>query len=252
MTWRWLVPVLLAAWSGPVSAAEIPASDAEGQALAAELRSAPPPENLEVEGLIRIRREDGRRTNQPFRYRVVAGNDSWQHIYEATPSLSHPGETLVVAHRPDAPPTYTLTRRTGPSAKDLETVTLAGDQAMIPFANSDFWLADLGLEFLHWPRQRIDRNTRLTMRKGRSCRVLESINDRPGASGYTRVRSWVDIKTGGIIIAEAYAGERRMSREFEIGGFTKVDDHWALKNMEIRNLQTDSRTILEFNYEGAE
>ena len=231
---------------------DAPALPNEGQALAAELRSSPPPEDLDVAGLIRVRHEDGRRTTQPFRYRVVSRENHWQHVYEAAATQTQPAQTLVVTHRADTAPVYTLSGRVGTPGDSAAGVTLTGDAAMFPFAGSDFWLADLGLDFLHWPEQRIDRNTRLTMRKGRSCRVLESINPRPGAAGYTRVRSWVDIKTGGIIIAEAFGSDNRRFKEFEIGGFTKVNERWALKNMEIRNVRTDTRTMLEFHYEREE
>jgi hypothetical protein len=232
-------------------AAETPSAASEGQDLAAELRSAPPPDDLEVTGFVRIRHSNGRRTSQPFRFRVVVSGDTWQHIYETLPVGSQPSETLVVTHRQGAAPQYQLTGPADATGK-TSTVSLEGDGAMVPFAGSDFWLADLGLEFLHWPEQRIDYDTRLTMRKGRSCRVLESINTKPGAQGYTRVRSWVDIKTGGIIIAEAYGAGSRPAKEFEIGGFTKVNDRWELKKLEMRDLRADTRTVFEFVYEGRE
>jgi hypothetical protein len=224
---------------------EAPSLPDDGQALAAQLRSTPPPEDVEVTGRIRLRLEDGRRTSRAFRYRVLSGGDQWQQIFESPAAGALSAQTLVIDHRVDAAPVYTLTEGVGAS----NTMTLTGDGAMIPYAGSDFWLADLGLDFLHWPEQRIDRDTRLTMRKGRSCRVLESINPQPGAAGYTRVRSWVDLKTGGIIIAEAYGNDNRPMKEFEIGGFTKVNERWVLKNMEMRNLRSDTRTVLEFHYE---
>jgi hypothetical protein len=120
---------------------------------------------------------------------------------------------------------------------------------MVPFANSDFWLADLGLEFLHWPEQRIVQEARIKMRKGRPCKVLESINPRPGAAGYTRVRSWIDAEKMQPILAEAYAPDNTLIKEFEIGSVTKVNGHWELKNMEMRNAKTDTQTVLEFKYE---
>ena len=46
---------------------------------------------------------------------------------------------------------------------------------MIPFANSDFWLGDLGLEFFHWPEQKIlPKPTNLV--RGRDYTLLESTN----------------------------------------------------------------------------
>jgi hypothetical protein len=235
----------------PASASHAQTASAiqEGQALAAELRTAKPPENIDVQGRIRVRSQDGRRSTAPFRHHVVTGEDHWQLLYETAPSGSEPGQQLTVTLSRHHPPRYTLHGRLDDTGREVGALHLEGDQAMIPFAHSDFWLADLGLDFLHWPAQRIDRNTKLTMRKGRSCKVLESINDRPGAAGYTRVRSWVDIATGGIIIAEAYGPDNRILKEFEIGGFTKIDGRWELKNMEMRHLPNNSRTILEFKYE---
>lgn len=239
---------MLGAISADAQSSEAPTLPNEGQALAAHLRSSPPPDNVEVVGMIRVRRDDGRRTSRPFNYRVLTGQNQWQQIFECPAHGTQPAQVLVIQHHADAPPVYQL----GRSLDESDAVIFAGEEAMVPLVGSDFWLADLGLEFLHWPEQRIDHNTRLTMRKGRSCRVLESVNPRPGAEGYTRVRSWVDIKTGGIIIAEAYGNDHRIAKEFEIGGFTKIDGQWALKNMEMRNLRLDTRTILEFNYEGSE
>jgi hypothetical protein len=227
---------------------EPPALPNNGPALAAHLRSTPPPDDLEVNGLIRVRHHNGRRTTQPFRYRIITGHDQWRQIFETKATTAQPAQTLAIDHRIDAAPVYTLSE-SADSSPNPSGRTLMGDHAMIPYAGSDFWLADLGLDFLHWPEQRIDRETRLTMRKGRSCRVLESVNPQPGAAGYTRVRSWVDLKTGGIIIAEAYGPDNRPAKEFEIGGFTKVNQRWALKNMEIRNLRADTRTVLEFHYD---
>ena len=120
---------------------------------------------------------------------------------------------------------------------------------MIPFAHSDFWLADLGLEFLHWPEQRIVEEAKIRMRKGRPCKVLESVNPRRGAAGYTRVRSWIDAKTGKPILAEAYGPDNKLLKEFEVGSVAKVHGKWELKNMEMRDAKTDSQTVLEFQYE---
>jgi len=63
---RWTLYALAFAFlaSPRAEAADKPGSrsNAEGQSLAAELRSARPTENLEVTGLLRIREADGRRT----------------------------------------------------------------------------------------------------------------------------------------------------------------------------------------------
>ena len=231
----------------PAPAANKPArtSNEEGQKLAAELRLMRPAENLEVKGFLKTRDPDGKRTKVLFNYRFVSGDQSWQSIYEIEADGGVPAEKLAVVHTEGGPNRYWQSG----AGSSAGTVGIAGDKAMVPFANSDFWLADLGLEFLHWPEQRIVHEARIKMRKSRPCNVLESTNPTPNAAGYTRVRSWIDAKTGGVILAEAYGPDNQLMKEFEVGGLTKVSGQWELKDMEMRTAKTDSKTVLEFKYE---
>jgi hypothetical protein len=228
------------------------AARAEGQALAAELRAAMPPENLEVNGLVRVRDSHGRRTKTPFRYQVIVGERSWRGIYATRGSATVPAEQLVVVHDRGGPNHYLLSRGDGADGSWTPQQPLSAEEAMRPFAQSDFWLADLGLEFLHWPEHRLVEETKLRMRKGRPCKVLESVNPRPGAVGYTRVRSWVDAEQRAVLMAEAYDADGKLLKEFEVGGLTKVNGQWELKNLEMRNRVTDTQTVLEFKYEALE
>ncbi len=226
-----------------------PASNAQGQALAAELRLARPTENLEVKGLLKIRDADGKRSKVPFHYRFINGEKGWENIYETEAGGQAPSERLVVLHQEDRPNRYLHSRPGNTHNPPADAAALSGDKAMIPFAKSDFWLADLGLEFLHWPEQRLVEDARIKMRKGRPCKVLESINPRPDAAGYTRVRSWIDAEKRQPILAEAYGPDNKLIKEFEIGSVTKVNGQWELKNMEMRNTRADSQTVLEFKYD---
>ena len=115
---------------------------------------------------------------------------------------------------------------------------------MSPFAGSDFWIADLGLEFFHWPEQKILKP--YEMRRGRACHVLESTNPNPSPNGYSRVVSWIDNETLGIVQAEAYDAKGELLKEFYPKSFKKVNGQWELQEMEIRNDRTGSRTRLEF------
>jgi hypothetical protein len=227
----------------------IQTSNAEGQALAAELRSLAPTENLEIKGALKIRDGNGKRTIVPFRYQVVVGNAGWQSIYETQSTGRTPAEKLVVVHADRQRNRYLHSRSAGPAGGVTEPSSLAGDKAMVPFANSDFWLADLGLEFLQWPEQRIVKEAKIKMRKSRPCKVLESINPNPGVQGYTRVRSWIDSENHAVILAEAYGPDGKLIKEFEVGGVAKVNGRYEPRDVEMRDARTDSKTVLEFQYD---
>jgi hypothetical protein len=115
---------------------------------------------------------------------------------------------------------------------------------MIPFANSDFWLADLGLEFFQWPSQFLIQKE---MRRGRSCKMLESVNPNAHPGGYARVVSWIDNESNGIVHAEAYDIAGKRLKEFDPKDFKKVNGQWQLQEMEIRNVQSGSTTRIEFD-----
>jgi len=156
-----------------------------------------------------------------------------------------------VIHTENRPNEYRLANFSRPAGDTNESITLHGPQAMIPFAGSDFWLADLGLEFLHWPDQRLLKKE---LKRSQSCYVLESRH--PEANGgYARVVSWMDIDSvrdagqAAIVLAEAYDAKGRLVKEFEPKGITKVHGQWQLEEMEIRNAKTGSRTSIKFNLE---
>ncbi|HWC60610.1 MAG TPA: outer membrane lipoprotein-sorting protein, partial [Verrucomicrobiae bacterium] len=85
------------------------------------------------------------------------------------------------------------------------------------------------------------------MKRSRSCRVLESINPHPVAGSYSRVKSWVDAESHGIVLAEAYDLNGKELKEFAPKDFSKVNGQWQLEEMQISNVQTGSRTTVKFN-----
>jgi Outer membrane lipoprotein-sorting protein len=239
----WLAGVallLLGAAEAPKPAPPLPPVEAarQGRQLVAWLLSQKPARNLTRTGTmtIRPRREQGREI--PMTFKLVATETNWSSIYETTGPESGAGNVkLTVVHADAQPNQYLLDRR---GKQD----TLAGNEAMTPFAGSDFWVADLGLEFLHWPEQRVLRKE---LRRGQSCDVLESVNPNPGAGGYSRVVSWIDIDSGGIIYAEAYDAGGKLLKEFTPKSVKKVQGEWQLQEMEMENRQTGSRTSIRFD-----
>ncbi|HVU26756.1 MAG TPA: outer membrane lipoprotein-sorting protein [Verrucomicrobiae bacterium] len=124
------------------------------------------------------------------------------------------------------------------------TTNLIGNAAMIPFANSDFWLCDLGLEFFHWPEQKVLKKE---VHRSRGCTVLESTNPNPGTNGYSRVVSWIDNETLGIVEAYAYDAKGKKLKDFYPKDFKKVDGQWQVQTLVMENVQTKSRSVLEFD-----
>ena len=245
-----LIAALLTRFTCPAASGEPAPSTAlgpreAGEELARKLRSSTPSENSEFKGVLRIRRREAALETVPLVCRILVGDSSWQAIYETSPTGLAVAEKLVIIHRPDRPNEYLYARGTRGGGPPGEPVPLARAQAAISLAGSDFWLLDLGLDFLHGPSQRV---VKTEMRKGRVCQVLESVNTVSPAPTYTRVVSWLDKETGGPLLAEAYDREDKLVKEFSIRSFKKVEGHWQLQEMEIRSPQTGSRTQIKFDF----
>jgi hypothetical protein len=111
-------------------------------------------------------------------------------------------------------------------------------------AGSSFTIADLGLEFLHWPSQVVLKTQR---RKSRLCDVLESRNPKPAKGEYQRVLSWIDKKTGGILLADIYTDEAKPVKQFSVRGISKKEGRWQVDEMEMRDTKTRVRSRLHFH-----
>ncbi|MBI1839226.1 MAG: outer membrane lipoprotein-sorting protein [Verrucomicrobia bacterium] len=236
---RRLAPALLAflstaaAWTvaGPTASPE----RIDGERLARQLRSSPPQDPVTLRGRLNVRDSSGNIRDVPFQFKSVVTPTNWLTIYRASPVGTNISQPLAVIHGPDQPNTYWEAKTDSPDS----WVALENGDAAKAFAGSDFTIADLGLEFLHWPTQKL---ARVEMRKSRSCHVLES--SRPADKGweYVRVLSWVDVESGGILVAEAYDASNKLLKEFVVN---KVKNR-QVEQMEIRNAQARSRTRLDF------
>lgn len=235
--------LLMGAAEAPKKIENLPPDEAakQGRALVDDLLAQRPDHNLSNTGVLTIR-SNKKTASVPIRFTVEAGDASWTSTYEALGgSNSTPSIRLVVKHVSAKPNEYELSEI---SDGNTTSKPLSGNESMIPFAGSDFWLADLGLEFLHWPEQKLWRTE---MKRSRSCRVLESTNPKPTPGTYSRVVSWIDNESGGIVHADAYDAKGKLLKEFDPKDFKKVNGEWQLEEMEIYNRQTDSRTYIEFN-----
>jgi hypothetical protein len=222
----------------------------EGQRIAAELRSSVPTEESSIRGVLEIRSKKHKVSeNVPVIFSVVLKDDHWDAIYETGQTATRGSERLIVRRFEDRPNQYFYAKAPQPTAALPELQEIQPQNADIALAGSDFWLTDLGLDFLHWPQQ---RRVKGEMRLGQWCHVLESVS--PNRPNTNKIISWIDQDSAdagiaGILIAEAYEPNGKQIKKFSLGGssFKKIKGQWQLEKMEIQNYRTASTTTLRFD-----
>lgn len=222
-------------------------AEIQGRQLVQQLLVQRPVESFTNSGTLKIL-QNGKRTSLFLTVTTTARPDNYQVNYEVrTNSGGAALEWLKIIHAPEHGNVYyTSQHLPGGVESGVYDARLlrGGNEVMIPFAGSDFWLGDLGLEFFNWPQQKLLKKE---VKRSRGCSVLESTNPDPGANGYSRVVSWIDSETLGIVQAQAYDAQGKPLKEFYPKDFKKVDGQWRVQMMQIENVQTGSRTRLEFD-----
>jgi hypothetical protein len=240
---RGLLAILLLS-ALPALAADEPSS---GPSLAEQIRSTAPEDTNSVQGTLII--TAGHQTKTvPVVCRVVIHDAYWETDYDTAATTNSGAEQLIVIHRPNAANEYLYARAAGPSAPLPKPEPLsAEDAAATPLAGSDFSAGDLGLDFLHWPQQ---LKLKGEMRLGQPCYVLESRD--PAAKTIVRVKSYIDKESNSPIVAEGYDASGHEVKEFSLHGssFKKINGHWRLENMDIRDKKKHSHTELKFDILG--
>jgi len=213
-----------------VSAPIVPANpEAAGQELAARLRALRPGENFTNSATLRMYERRKLVSEQPLLIQVRANPEDWSTTYLLNPAEETNQIKLRVVHDVDGRTQYHLRLNHGGSALQSSP---AGAGLMVAFANSDFWLADLGMEFLQWPTQ------------------LESLAPAGETNGYVRVVAWFDIDTGGPVLVEAYDSAGKLVKEFKPNDFKKVDGQWQVEEVEISSPRSRTRSTIRFDLTG--
>jgi hypothetical protein len=235
---------------GPAAAVLLPAAESsltarqEGKARAAHLCAQQPSENFSWPGVLWVKSRAGQLSEIPVTLQVRLEARGWRDVYEASITNGGFHEQLVIIH--EDPQTIRYLRARAKIGEPFgELATVPADQLYQSFAQTDFSLLDLGLDFFHWPEQSLVRTNEI--RRTRSCYVLDSIPPTIAPGGYGRVRSWVDSVAGGVVVAEAYDYQQKLLKKFSINRIERVNGQYRLKEMEIRNLLTGSRTQLKLD-----
>lgn len=213
--------------------------------LVTHLLSQKPTANSTNTGVVRIRDAEGKSRAFPARFGIEVTLTNYSTIYEAAASDAQHEIRLRIIHTDQRPNRSYLTERGGTG--EARTTEVSGPRLATPFAGSDFWLADLGFEFLHWPGQRI---LRYETRGHVSCAVLQSTNSAPMPGGYSRVEAWIGVNSPDEIVlvhADGYDSGGKKLKAFEPRKLEKINGAWQLESMEMLNDQSETRTVIEFN-----
>ena len=205
----------------------------EGSQLASTIRELVPEKNVEIRATMEVTVRERKRLNTDVVIQVEKlGQAEWQTTYTAKRG-EEISEYWRVHHEIGQPNRYE--KKSGVAKRAEIYSGLAG---------SSFFIADLGMGFLHWPSQVVLKTER---RKSRLCYVLESRNLKPFTGEYHRVVSWVDKKSGGILLADIYSGETKPVKRFAVKGLTKKNGQWQVDEMEMRDTKTGTRSRLHFH-----
>jgi hypothetical protein len=227
-----------------------PIEPAEGEKQARVLVSAllaqRPTQNYTNTQVVRIHANKKSQPEIPVRFLVIPTPTNYSNTYELIGSPAA-GTTLTIVHTPEQPNEYFLRSPVATGGANSVARRLTPAELNLPFAGSDFSIGDLGLEFLHWPQQRILRKE---IRMKLSCVVLQSTNPNPLPGAYSRVETWIDANQPDktvIVHADAYDLSNKLLKKFEPKKIEKINGDYQLEEMEMRNVQTGSYTKIEFN-----
>jgi hypothetical protein len=205
----------------------------DGSQLARSIRELVPEKNMEIRATMEVIVRERKRLNTDVVIQVEKlGQAEWQTTYTAKRD-EEISEYWRVSHGVGQLNRY-----------EKKSGLAKGAEIYYSFAGSSFFVADLGMDFLHWPTQVV---LKIQRRKSRLCYVLESRNPKPAKGEYHRVVSWVDEKSGGILLADIYTGESKPVKRFAVKGLTKKDGQWQVDEMEMRDTKTGARSRLHFH-----
>lgn len=216
----------------------LPLSPDPGQQLAQHMRQTQLLRAEPLHGTLQTKKRRGLRITQTILLHTRSDNNQTYSKF----TVSSPNGTtscLTILRNSQQSPRYYLSHNPNQIGQPLSP-----QETMSSFASSDFWPADLGLEFFHWPQQKILANIRIKMRKGVACRVLESRRQPASDFGYSLVRSWISREHLGLVYAEAYNAVGKLVKTFEVSGLQKIDGQWKVGELRIRDEVAKSTTKL--------
>ncbi|MBV8213038.1 MAG: outer membrane lipoprotein-sorting protein [Verrucomicrobia bacterium] len=174
----------------------------------------------------RLRKQDG--TIIPFRLR--AGGD------ELIFTFTNPTEVLRLTLDDNG---SNLTLQAG----DRERV-ISGARLNEAVRGTDITYQDLALRFLYWKNSRVEGEQNI---RTFPCWMILLQQNNPSIA-YASVRVWVAKQSGALLRAEAFDGQSRLTKKFEVISGQKIEGKWFLKQMRIERYDPASGALASRTY----
>lgn len=113
-----------------------------------------------------------------------------------------------------------------------------------PIENTGISWSDLSFAFLWWPEPKIIGSEKI---KNRLCRVVEVAAPADEAAAQT-VRLWIEPQFLAVMRAETYDQDARPLKRLEVKSIKKLHSIWMIKDLEVRDLQTQRQTQLRVRH----
>lgn len=108
--------------------------------------------------------------------------------------------------------------------------------------DSNFTWMDLSFSFLWWPG---GRTVAYEPVKERDCYAVEIPVPSPGEDGVQAVRLWIEPNLHVFMRAAALDATGGVVRKIEVESIKKINGIWTVKDVEVENCRTDTRTRLK-------
>ena len=103
----------------------------------------------------------------------------------------------------------------------------------------DFNWSDLSLGFLWWTGAEVRGVDQIKLRK---CYLMDIPAPADQRDQGEAVRVWIDAKEKLLMKAAVLDAQREPLRTIEVDSIKKINDIWMVKDLEIENLKTGSRS----------
>jgi hypothetical protein len=194
-----------------------------------------PDQPVTLQGVLKSdKNSDGIATRFKIDMHILARGPAAHGTYRLADNFGSPLAHLEIRRPPGLPPSLLLETGAPPHTVQSPSLNLC-------LPDSDLLWMDLTLGFLWWTE---GKTIGIQEVKGQSCYLVDLYSPNPAQDRYASVRLWIDRTHGMLLLAEAQDPLGHIIRRVSIKSFRKIGDAWMIKDLEIRTLPDNRKTIL--------